>query len=98
MPRGRKGPPESPLRLAIYSWMLAKDAVQAETDNFRKRLEGSTKPVATNEEMKDQLRGELKRGFPELSGPDSSKARQAHGRGPSQGMSPLKVPLAWTSY
>ena len=82
VPRDMKGPKDAPLRLALYSWMMAEDAIEQVTTNFEeKQLQTSSKPSKMDDETKDKIRGEFKRGFSKLDLADAGLAKQSLGLG-----------------
>ena len=80
VPRDNKGPPDSPLRLAVYAWMACGDALEERSGRFEeKMLETSDKARQMKDEEKQNIRDEVSKGFGVLGGiglPDLEKPRE----------------------
>ena len=79
LPHDHKGPPESPLRLAIPAWATGRDSEVSKTaEREKKALQISNKAAAMTMEQQDQVRKEIRSGFGSLLGIGSSSSSGEH--------------------
>ena len=75
----RCGPPDSPLRLAIPSWMTGEDRDTSATENFEeKMLSSGHKPRAMKESEREQVLHEVGQGFSRLDSVEMGSSSRVH--------------------
>ena len=84
-PRDNRGPPDSPLRFAIYQWMACEDALEERSGRFEeKMLSTGQKSREMKDEEKQHIRDEISKGFGALGilgAPDIKKPKGRLNRG-----------------